>query len=87
MAALTRWTKLRLGHGVDLPDVAAMALLAGIGFTVAMLIGGLAFTDEAGVFHARFGVIIGTFASAVLGALALRMRLRVRVRGAAARKK
>lgn len=87
VAALTRWTKLRLGHGVDLPDVAAMALLAGIGFTVAMLIGGLAFTDEAGVFHARFGVIIGTFASAVLGALALRMRLRVRVRGAAARKK
>ncbi len=84
VAGLTRWTRLRLGHGVDLPDVAAMGLLAGIGFTVAMLIGGLAFTDEIAVFHARFGVILGTFAAAVLGALALRARLKVRVRGDAA---
>lgn len=83
VAALTRWTKLRLGHGVDLPDVAAMGLLAGIGFTVAMLIGGLAFSDEVTVFHARFGVIIGTFASAFLAALALKLRLAVRARGEA----
>lgn len=84
VAILTRFTKLRLGHGVDLPDVAAMALLAGIGFTVAMLIGGLAFTDEVAVFHARFGVILGTFASAILAALALKARLRVKARGDAA---
>ncbi|WP_022867641.1 Na+/H+ antiporter NhaA [Schaalia vaccimaxillae] len=83
---LTKFTKLRLGNGVDLPDVAAMALLAGIGFTVAMLIGGLAFTDELLQAHARFGVIIGTFASAILGAIALRMRLRQTVRGAGAEK-
>ncbi|MCI7512757.1 Na+/H+ antiporter NhaA, partial [Schaalia hyovaginalis] len=84
VALLTRFTRLRLGHGVDLPDVAAMALLAGIGFTVAMLIGGLAFTDEVAVFHARFGVILGTFASAILAAFALKARLRVEARGGAA---
>ncbi|MDC4232596.1 Na+/H+ antiporter NhaA [Actinomyces sp. B33] len=83
VAVLTRTTRLRLGHGVDLPDIAAIGLLAGIGFTVAMLIGGLAFTDETMVAHARFGVIIGTFAAALLGALALRMRLRVHARGSA----
>lgn len=85
VAILTRWTSLRLGHGVDLPDIAAIALLAGIGFTVAMLVGGLAFTDEVEVFHARFGVILGTFASAALGAIALHRRTRVRVRGARAK--
>lgn len=85
--ALTKWTKLRLGHGVDLPDVAAMALLAGIGFTVAMLIAGLAFTDETAIAHARLGVIIGTFAAALLGAIALRMRVAVHVRGDAAKRK
>lgn len=84
VAFLTRFTKLRLGHGVDLSDVAAMALLAGIGFTVAMLIGGLAFSDEVEVFHARFGVILGTFVSAILAAFALKARLRVKVRGEAA---
>lgn len=82
--ALTRWTRLRLGHGVDLPDVAAMGLLAGIGFTVAMLIGGLAFEEEIAIFHARFGVVLGTFAAAGLGALALRRRVSTRVRGDAA---
>ena len=87
MWALTKWTKLRLAHGVDLPDVAAMALLAGIGFTVAMLIGGLAFTDELLIAHARLGVIIGTFASAILGAIALKMRISVHVRGDAAKRK
>lgn len=87
VALLTRFTKLRLGHGVDLPDVAAMGLLAGIGFTVAMLIGGLAFTDEVTVFHARFGVIIGTFASAILAAIALKLRLSVRSRGEAAQER
>lgn len=85
--ALTKWTKLRLAHGVDLPDVAAMALLAGIGFTVAMLIGGLAFTDELLIAHARLGVIIGTFASAILGAIALKMRTSVHIRGDAAKRK
>ena len=81
VALLTKWTRLRLGNGVDLPDVAAISLLAGIGFTVAMLVAGLAFTDPTEVFHGRFGVILGTFASAALAALALHHRTRVRARG------
>lgn len=87
VAVLVRFTKLRLGNGVDLPDVAAIALLAGIGFTVAMLIAGLAFKgDEVETFHASFGVILGTFSSALLGAVALHRRTRVRARGASSAK-
>lgn len=80
VAVLTRYTKLRLGNGVDLPDIAAIALLAGIGFTVAMLVAGLAFTNEVEVFHASFGVILGTFLAAVLGAIALKWRTSQKVR-------
>lgn len=80
VAVLTRVTRLRLGNGVDLPDIAAIALLAGIGFTVAMLVAHLAFVDEVEVFHASFGVILGTFVSAFLGAVALKWRTSQRVR-------
>ena len=80
VAVLTRFTKLRLGNGVDLPDIAAISLLAGIGFTVAMLIAHLAYTDEIEVFHASFGVILGTFLAAVLGAIALKWRTSQKVR-------
>lgn len=82
VAILTRYTRLRLGNGVDLPDIAAIGMLAGIGFTVAMLVAGLAFPGETEVFHARFGVILGTFAAALLGAIALHQRTSVRARGA-----
>lgn len=81
VAVLTRTTRLRLGNGVDLPDIAAIALLAGIGFTVAMLVAHLAFVgDEVETFHASFGVIVGTFLSALLGAIALKWRTSQKVR-------
>lgn len=80
VAVLTKTTRLRLGNGVDLPDIAAIALLAGIGFTVAMLVAHLAFTDEVEVFHASFGVIVGTFLAAILGAVALKWRTSQKVR-------
>lgn len=80
VAVLTRFTRLRLGNGVDLSDIAAIALLAGIGFTVAMLVAHLAFPDEIEVFHASFGVILGTFLAAILGAITLKWRTSQKVR-------
>lgn len=78
---LTKTTRLRLGNGVDLPDIAAISLLAGIGFTVAMLVAHLAFPDnETEIFHASFGVIVGTFLAAILGAIALKWRTSQKVR-------
>lgn len=78
---LTRLTRLRLGHGVDNADVLALSAVAGIGFTVALLMAGLAFTEVATTEHARAAVILGTAISAAAGALLLRHRVRQPHRG------
>ncbi|UNX55606.1 Na+/H+ antiporter NhaA [Georgenia sp. TF02-10] len=75
VAVLLAVTRLRLGEGVRLADLVPVGLLAGIGFTVSLLIATLSF--DAGspeVDHARVGVILGSLISAVLGAVALRIR-------------
>ncbi|MNU01258.1 Na(+)/H(+) antiporter NhaA [compost metagenome] len=50
-----------------------MALLCGIGFTMSLFIGALAFTDAATVDATKIGVLAGSLASAVVGFLLLRM--------------
>jgi NhaA family Na+:H+ antiporter len=70
-----RFTRATLGDGVSWWDVFGLALLAGIGFTVSLLIGELAFgvgseKDE----HARIGILAGSLISAVLAMVVLRAR-------------
>jgi Na+:H+ antiporter, NhaA family len=72
-----RFTRSSLGDGVGWWDVLGLSLLAGIGFTVSLLIGELAFgagseKDE----HARIGILAGSFISALLAAIVLRARNR-----------
>ncbi|MEE6273116.1 Na+/H+ antiporter NhaA [Georgenia wangjunii] len=81
VAVLTRVTPLRLGNGIDLADLLGVTFLAGIGFTVSLLISNLAFGDHVHADHASVAVIIGSVIAATLGAITLRMRLRTRVRG------
>ncbi|HEY9319655.1 MULTISPECIES: Na+/H+ antiporter NhaA [Achromobacter] len=50
-----------------------VALLCGIGFTMSLFIGALAFTDAATVDATKIGVLTGSLASAVIGFLLLRM--------------
>ena len=85
VALLVTFTRLRLGNGVDLADIMPVSLVAGIGFTVSLLIASLSF-DEADPqsAHARIAVILGSLVAAVLGAVALRVRASVRIRGRAA---
>ena len=78
---LTRLTRLRLGHGVDSPDVLALATIAGIGFTVSLLVAGLAFGQGTTADHARVAVLVGTAISAVGGAVLLHLRVRTQRRG------
>lgn len=78
---LTRFTRLRLGHGVDNADILAVSAVTGIGFTVSLLIASLAFDDAAAASHARAAVLVGTFLSAALGAVLLRRRVRTTRRG------
>lgn len=58
-------------------DVLGMAMLAGIGFTVSLLIGELAYTDGARAERVKVGVIVGSLVAALLAAVVLRIRNRV----------
>ncbi|MDO5049420.1 MAG: Na+/H+ antiporter NhaA [Actinomycetaceae bacterium] len=81
VVVLTQFTRLRLGNGIDRPDIFAVGLLAGIGFTVALLVANLAFpAGSTEVDHAAMGVILGTLISAFAGGTALRRRANVHAR-------
>ncbi|MFE9368401.1 Na+/H+ antiporter NhaA [Streptomyces sp. NPDC006711] len=72
-----RFTKAELNDDLAWPDVFAVASLAGIGFTVSLLIGELAFdgqgrlTDEV-----KAAVLVGSLTAAVLSSVLLKMRVR-----------
>jgi NhaA family Na+:H+ antiporter len=72
-----RFTRARLAPGLSWWDVFGLALLAGVGFTVSLLIGELAFgagSERDG--YVRLGVLAGSLASALLAAVVLRIRNR-----------
>lgn len=74
---LHRLPLFRLDSLLNLKDIAALGWLAGIGFTVSLLIGELAFRgDPAHVDTAHLGVLFGSIAAALVGTLALRIRVR-----------
>lgn len=74
-AALTAaWTRAELDASLKWIDVVALALLGGIGFTIALLIGGLAFDDPTRLEHVKLGVLIGSLTSALLAAALLIVR-------------
>ena len=75
---LARFTRADLDESLAWVDVVGMALLGGIGFTVSLLIGELAFgvgtaRDE----HVKVGVLLGSLLAAVLATAVLRARNRV----------
>lgn len=74
-ALLVKLTPLALGEGLDLRDMVGVTLLAGVGFTVSLLIAQLSF-DPGSVEseHARIGVMLGSLLAGVLGSLTLRLR-------------
>ncbi|MEV6487660.1 Na+/H+ antiporter NhaA [Actinoplanes sp. NPDC051633] len=73
-----RFTRARLAEGLSWWDVLGVAMLGGIGFTVALLIGELAFgAGSAGAEHAKLGILSGSLIAAVCGAVLLRLRNRI----------
>ncbi|PRZ44075.1 sodium/proton antiporter (NhaA family) [Antricoccus suffuscus] len=74
---LSRFTGATLDTNLRWLDVFGVSVLAGIGFTVSLLIGDLAF--GAGTIHdahVKIGVLIGTILAALLAAMILRTRNR-----------
>ena len=72
------WAAVKLGLAVrpknaSWTQVYGVAVLCGIGFTMSLFIGGLAFTDEATGDAVKIGVLLGSIASALLGWLILRI--------------
>src|SRR5690606_5449880 len=55
-----RFTKARLSSDLSWPDVAGLSMLAGIGFTVSLLVTELAFTDHTTMEHVKAAVLIGS---------------------------
>ena len=73
----SKLTRRPLQKGLTWPDLAGVALLGGIGFTVSLLIGELSFgANPAADDHVKIAVLTGSVAAAVLAAILLRMRNR-----------
>lgn len=74
---VARFTRATLDEGLSWVDVAGLAVLAGIGFTVSLLIGELAFAgDAAAQDGVKVAVLAGSLASAAVAAAVLRLRAR-----------
>jgi len=72
---LMRLTGARLPEGASWRQFMAVAVLCGIGFTMSLFIGDLAFDGEAGLeTQVKIGVIGGSLVAAVLGVLLLLVR-------------
>ncbi len=75
---LARFTRASLDEELSWWDVLGLSLLAGIGFTVSLLIGELAFGIDTGRGdHVKAAVLLGSVTAAVLAAVVLRWRNRV----------
>jgi NhaA family Na+:H+ antiporter len=75
---MARFTRAELDDDLTWVDVLGVSMLAGVGFTVSLLIGELAFgpeslTDE----HVKVGVLAGSVLAAMLATVVLRARNRV----------
>ncbi|MCC7046890.1 MAG: Na+/H+ antiporter NhaA [Alphaproteobacteria bacterium] len=62
----------RMPEGAGWLHLYGLAVLCGIGFTMSLFIGGLAYDDAAHGVQVRIGVLLGSILSAIIGAAALK---------------
>ncbi|MEV4018149.1 Na+/H+ antiporter NhaA [Nonomuraea angiospora] len=74
---VARFTRATLDEGLAWIDMAGLAVLAGIGFTVSLLVGELAFGMGAAGAPVKIAVLTGSLAAALLATVILRLRARV----------
>lgn len=74
---MARFTRARLDTDLRWVDVLGLSVLAGVGFTVSLLIGDLAYgAGSAREDHVKVGVLAGSLLAALLAAVILRLRNR-----------
>lgn len=72
---VARFTRADLDEGLAWPDVAGLSILSGIGFTVSLLVGELAFgLGTARDAQVKTAVLTGSVVAALLAAVVLRLR-------------
>lgn len=72
-------TKLKIAElpsGTSWPQIFAMGMLAGIGFTMSIFINGLAFHDPIFADEGKMTILISSFTAAILGSVALYLTTR-----------
>ena len=72
----TRTGLATLPPGVGLRHIYGLSCIAGIGFTMSLFIGGLAFADEASISAVKLGVLSGSLLAALAGIAVLRFASR-----------
>ena len=75
------WLIFKLGistmpKGMDYKQIYGAALLCGVGFTMSLFIGGLAFAGDTPMFDERLGIIMGSIVSGIAGYIMLKMSLK-----------
>lgn len=83
---LACWLIFKLGiskmpSGMNFQQIYGVALLCGVGFTMSLFIGGLAFGGGSPLFDERLGIIMGSIVSGVAGYLMLKVSLKDNVSG------
>ena len=73
---VTRLRHVRLDDSITWADLIGLGCLAGIGFTVSLLVVELSFADERLVGQGKLGVLLATLVAALLAALLLGLRNR-----------
>lgn len=69
-----RFTRAQLNPDLAWADVLALAAVSGVGFTVALLIGELAFTNPVDAEHIKAAVVTGSLIAAGLAAMLIKRR-------------
>ncbi|WP_372843503.1 Na+/H+ antiporter NhaA [Psychrobacter sp.] len=75
------WLIFKLGistmpKGMNYKQIYGAALLCGVGFTMSLFIGGLAFAGETPLFDERLGIIMGSIVSGIAGYMMLKATLK-----------
>ena len=75
--AVARFTRAELDEDLSWTDVFGLSVLSGVGFTVSLLVGELAFGDGSERDdHVKLAVLVGSLIAALLAAIVLRLRNR-----------